>query len=563
MADQQQHHPNYSTNQNVGGGPSRLSNQRPSFKKNPHTASGKILRTDQDTKVNEQTRQLFRLAQGEIDELKDSLRYAEYALARTKQEKEVLERQMEEEHEETIKTKVDLKMKENERDLMARQADALAKQAEHAQMTQTKVQSEAQKKLFQLQNEINSRENEINKLSLNLREKDASLTKLVVTEKINRVENKEYRDLLQRKDQSIKQLQLELEDAKRKLDEIVMTRKSEGTALLEIHHYKADNERLIAMLSQTKEFENFGKLASDSVSDGGVGIRYMNPNPSNNSQPICHYPKQKSNLKDFYTDKNECEDWIPDEAFKLAHDFRNKCASNISQSLMNQLLQDLNKVWRQREKKQIHKVQNQSNKEIAYLRRQISFRQPYDQVMAENDIKRLKKEVKDQNQALRENVAVIKESSEAPLQGLVLVDQTVKYTNQIQQERRQLQDENERLKKRIEDLERSQKDEDNEREKFYDGAAWLGKQVVEECEKGLSKVSQSLRKEYQKKIDDCGRDDFLKSRVHDWLIDSSERVVKDVRDNNRNLLENALRNKNVVQKLNAYTKLTHLYNSNQ
>ena len=56
-----------------------------------------------------------------------------------------------------------------------------------------------------------------------------------------------------------------------------MTRKSEGTALLEIQHYKADNERLVAMLSQTKEFENFGRLAADSISDGGVGIRYMNP----------------------------------------------------------------------------------------------------------------------------------------------------------------------------------------------------------------------------------------------------------------------------------------------
>lgn len=56
-----------------------------------------------------------------------------------------------------------------------------------------------------------------------------------------------------------------------------MTRKSEGTALLEIQHYKADNERLVAMLSQTKEFESFGRLAADSISDGGVGIRYMNP----------------------------------------------------------------------------------------------------------------------------------------------------------------------------------------------------------------------------------------------------------------------------------------------
>lgn len=51
--------------------------------------------------------------------------------------------------------------------------------------------------------------------------------------------------------------------------------------------------------------------------------------------------------------------------------------------------------------------------------------------MKEKDIKRLKGEVKQAHQVIRENVAVIKESKEGPLQGLVLVDQTVKYTNQI------------------------------------------------------------------------------------------------------------------------------------
>lgn len=106
----------------------------------------------------------------------------------------------------------------------------------------------------------------------------------------------------------------------------------------------------------------------------------------------------------------------------MAHDFRNKCASNVSQSLMNQLLQDLNRIWRQREKKQINTIQNKANKEVAFLRRQLSFRQPYEKVQAEADIKRLKKEVKEANQSLRENVAVIKETQEGPLSGLVLVD---------------------------------------------------------------------------------------------------------------------------------------------
>jgi len=40
-----------------------------------------------------------------------------------------------------------------------------------------------------------------------------------------------------------------LYETRKKLDEVVMTRKSEGTALLEIEHFKADNERLVQMLA--------------------------------------------------------------------------------------------------------------------------------------------------------------------------------------------------------------------------------------------------------------------------------------------------------------------------
>jgi hypothetical protein len=35
--------------------------------------------------------------------------------------------------------------------------------------------------------------------------------------------------------------------------------------------------------------------------------------------------KKVKNLKEFSV--SEFEDWVPQEAFKVAHDFRNKCAS--------------------------------------------------------------------------------------------------------------------------------------------------------------------------------------------------------------------------------------------
>jgi len=158
---------------------------------------------------------------------------------------------------------------------------------------------------------------------------------------------------LAKKDRQIADLQADLAETRRRLDDVVMTRKSEGTALLEIEHFKADNERLVQMLAQTKEFAAFGKLALDTAENT---IRYLNPGQAAlDKKKQCHtrVPKSAVTLKDF---KGEEEDWIPEEAFRVAHDFRNRFASTVSQALMNQLLADLNKIWRDREKKSVSRV---------------------------------------------------------------------------------------------------------------------------------------------------------------------------------------------------------------
>jgi hypothetical protein len=80
----------------------------------------------------------------------------------------------------------------------------------------------------------------------------------------------------------------------------------------------------------------------------------------------------------------------------------------------------------------------------------------------------------------------------------------------------------------------------------------MGKQAVEECDKGCEKVSNTLRKDYQKKLDDSKNDDFLRCRVSEWLIDSCERIVKEVRDSNQEKLEGAIRNKAVSNKINTF-----------
>jgi len=46
--------------------------------------------------------------------------------------------------------------------------------------------------------------------------------------------------------------------------------------------------------------------------------------------------------------------------------------------MMNTLLEDLNKIWRVREKKQIGLIKGGANREVQILRRAVQFRKPYD-----------------------------------------------------------------------------------------------------------------------------------------------------------------------------------------
>ena len=107
-----------------------------------------------------------------------------------------------------------------------------------------------------------------------------------------------------------------------------MSRRSEGTSLLQNEAYRAENARLLKMLSKTKEYESFANFAMDS----GSGVRFMDP-PEELKSTAATTLKHSDADEDDGTD-----DWIPEEAFKAAHDFRNKCAANVSKALMNTLL---------------------------------------------------------------------------------------------------------------------------------------------------------------------------------------------------------------------------------
>jgi hypothetical protein len=108
------------------------------------------------------------------------------------------------------------------------------------------------------------------------------------------------------------------------------------------------------MLAKTKEFGNFANVA---IASGENGVRYMQ---SERVSTPASPPKEETNSDD----NDEADSWIPETAYKVAHDFRAKCAANVSKSMMNTMLEDLNKIWRVREKKQIARIKGDANREV-------------------------------------------------------------------------------------------------------------------------------------------------------------------------------------------------------
>ena len=191
-------------------------------------------------------------------------------------------------------------------------------------------------------------------------------------------------------------------------------------------------------------------------------------------------------------------------------------------------------------------------RELETLRRALAQKKPYSQHLQDQEIKRLKKELHDANQSLRENVAVIKQERDGPNKGLELVDTAVQYTNKIQIEKRRLEQENSELKQKLSKLQSSIREGDTERERFFEGASWAAKQCVLACDSGNGKFD-TLRRQYNDRIHECESDHFMRMRAAEWLLDSSARLMREVKDESQTVLEKSIRQQATAQQL-----LTHL-----
>lgn len=101
--------------------------------------------------------------------------------------------------------------------------------------------------------------------------------------------------------------------------------------MLELECIKADNDRLIKLLNSTKEYKDFSDFADD-----------------NNKGRVWYLAGDKKYGKASNNEEEE-ESWVPQEAFKIAHNYWEKYGTALTETLINKMLWELNKVWRERE----------------------------------------------------------------------------------------------------------------------------------------------------------------------------------------------------------------------
>ena len=84
---------------------------------------------------------------------------------------------------------------------------------------------------------------------------------------------------------------------------------------------------------------------------------------------------------------------MPNKAYNLAHNFRENHGEELTIELVNEMLRDLNRIYRDREKKQVMRVKQQCEEAKNKLKRKLAYRPTYDEVAAKKNKTTLKRQI--------------------------------------------------------------------------------------------------------------------------------------------------------------------------
>ena len=417
------------------------------------------------------------------------------------------------------------------------------------------LNEKARDKIESINKELEDKQKQLENLTQKLKAKDETIKYFTVNNESTQRNTNTIREELENEKKINQKQQDKILELEKKIDQMYLQRQSEGSLILEIQHLKDDNMRLLQMLKTTEEFKNFAYL--NEAIPGGVKLIKDNDEQKKINSVVSFKLKDKSVIQKSQENIKDNQSYIPNEAYDLAVQFKNKYNGELNDNLINELLSSINKIYKTREKKEMNKIKNKYQNEINELKRKLSMRSGYDEFISQKTIAKLKKDLKKTKDNLKDKIDLNNKLKNSPA-GMDLVDNALKVASNFENTKKIFENEIANLKKRLAD-----KDElSGSHQQYNQGILWMISRSYEEIN-SLEKNVNELFKDYEERVKNSnlisGQNELMDYNMRiinnsvKWFFNSLKQMIIDIRDKFSNWKFDAQKNLNNV-KINSNKK---------
>jgi hypothetical protein len=241
-----------------------------------------------------------------------------------------------------------------------------------------------------------------------------------------------------RSERKCRAFESDVEASRAHLRDHVQTKRTIEALKFEIDHLKRDASRMVLLLSSTEEYRYFQAQSQDSrgmtfipksnkknrkTNIGGASKKKSSQGGSSKSSAgsggsdVPHFDKSLlgqeygawgevevfskvystggafSRVRDAPITREESSNWVPTDAVRLAFDFKQRHMQHVNMNMMNELLQQLNEIWRMRERRHVSRAKSRWVTQVKELKRQLQQRVPYAEVVQKNKINKLRRDL--------------------------------------------------------------------------------------------------------------------------------------------------------------------------
>lgn len=137
---------------------------------------------------------------------------------------------------------------------------------------------------------------------------------------------------------------------------------------VEYENYRLDSRRLLKMLKSTQEYQNFADMALDDD-----GVRFLT-NAGKTVKTRLDGPPGQGQIHFCTCNKAFIPEealWVPEKVYDFGRDFIKGRQGELSQTELELLLYELNKLWREREKRILNHANFQKANEVGKYKRKL------------------------------------------------------------------------------------------------------------------------------------------------------------------------------------------------